>query len=287
MWVKHQGQGFAVAEVNSVPQRDALINALEDKCKADDIRIYHIKFTPGDISFSGQLRFGIEAADRGNYQAIFLYNFEFMLDRDEEKQKNYLRSINFAREILTLTDLPIVFWMPEFAARLFNRYAPDFWDWRGVVIEFKTVYEETLTSVIKATVSVEDDIIAHDPVSRDNLIKLLERQYNELSPKDKQKPNTVENIIAPLAGLYREKGLYQQALHYMAQALQTDKKYYGDNHQNVARDLNNLGGAYDSLGQYEKAREYIQIAYDILQEFLPPDHPDVIRIKNNLDSIQG
>ncbi len=284
MYLKHAGPGLAIVEVNSVPLRDKLISWLEDKCRQDNLEIYHLRLEPGQIPFAGQLREGIKQA-QSRYQAIFLYNFESLLPvKDEDQQKDYISGINYSREILTQATVPIIFWLPEFAARLMQHYAPDLWDWHGVTFQFseEDFSREIETGAARLETMGPETITVTDKVSRDNLIKVMERQYLEMSPADKSNPAVVSKLVTPLAKLYFESGFYLKALELLEQSLTIYKTAYGEQHPDVAATLNNIGLTWDRLGEYRKALDYYAQALDINRQAYGEQHPAVARNLNNI-----
>jgi len=60
---------------------------------------------------------------------------------------------------------------------------------------------------------------------------------------------------------------------YYEQALAIWKLVYGDQHPDVAIDLNNLGSAYFELGDKKRAKAYFEASYQIKLKFFGPDHP--------------
>jgi tetratricopeptide (TPR) repeat protein len=66
------------------------------------------------------------------------------------------------------------------------------------------------------------------------------------------------------------------------EALKIDKKIFGDEHPNVARDLNNLAQLLKAQGKYEEAIQPQREAIQIWEKALGKDHPQVATGLNNL-----
>ena len=49
----------------------------------------------------------------------------------------------------------------------------------------------------------------------------------------------------------------RKAIYYQEQALAMDQKNFGDEHENIARESNNLGEAWRALGDHQKAIPYL------------------------------
>ncbi|MFC2141194.1 tetratricopeptide repeat protein, partial [Acidobacteriota bacterium] len=67
-------------------------------------------------------------------------------------------------------------------------------------------------------------------------------------------------LLNETAFALKNLGDYQEAIKYYGQALTIDRRIYGKEHLNVARDLNNLGSAWRALGEPGKAIEYYEEA---------------------------
>src|SRR6266849_2743235 len=95
-----------------------------------------------------------------------------------------------------------------------------------------------------------------------------------------------EASLAVFLGIVLEnKGDLDGALGYAQRAFEIDKKVYGPEHSNVARDANNIGMILENKGDLDGALSYTQQAYEILKKAYGPDHPEVAAGANNIGQI--
>jgi len=95
-----------------------------------------------------------------------------------------------------------------------------------------------------------------------------------------------EASLAVFLGIVLEnKGDLDGALGYAQRAFEIDKKVYGPEHSNVARDANNIGMILENKGDLDGALSYTQQAYEILKKAYGPDHPEVAAVSNNIGTI--
>ncbi len=80
----------------------------------------------------------------------------------------------------------------------------------------------------------------------------------------------------------KEMGENKKAIAYYEQALAIDRKVFGEEHPDVAIDLNNLGAAWSALGENKKAIAYYEQALAIDRKVFGEEHPKVAIRLNNL-----
>lgn len=90
------------------------------------------------------------------------------------------------------------------------------------------------------------------------------------------------NSINNLGGVYQKQENYEKAEELYQQALDINKKIFGDNHPATAYILNNLGGVYQTQEQYKKAEPLLHESFEIRKNLLGEDHPDTAMSLNNL-----
>jgi CHAT domain-containing protein/lipopolysaccharide biosynthesis regulator YciM len=98
-------------------------------------------------------------------------------------------------------------------------------------------------------------------------------QYNHL-PEEK-KFVLASPVIMGLGNVFYSKYQYKDALHYFQQALEINKKYYGEIHPNVASTMISLGNLYRNMGSYSNAQENYDKASSMLIAFFGENHPNV------------
>ncbi len=81
---------------------------------------------------------------------------------------------------------------------------------------------------------------------------------------------------------FHHAGEYDKALLLFEQALQIDKKAYGNKHPFYALSLNNLAVLYNSQGKYDQALPLFKQALQIRKEVLGLQHPRYAESLNNL-----
>jgi tetratricopeptide (TPR) repeat protein len=98
--------------------------------------------------------------------------------------------------------------------------------------------------------------------------------------------NTVTSrLLSQLGAIYFTKAQYLQAELLMRQALEIDKQSFGENHPNVARDLNNLAQLLKATNRLTEAEPLMRQALEIDKQSFGENHPDVARDLNNLASL--
>ena len=65
-----------------------------------------------------------------------------------------------------------------------------------------------------------------------------------------------------------------------------DEKVYGNNHPEIATDLNNLAGLYESQGRYSEAEPLYKRALAIAEVTLGAEHPTTVICRNNYEGLR-
>ena len=82
------------------------------------------------------------------------------------------------------------------------------------------------------------------------------------------------------------QGKLDEAEPLYKEALAIDKKVFGDEHPNVAGDLNNLAVLLYHQQKYNEAKTYMEQALNIRAKVLGPDHPDTKAAEGTLEVIK-
>ncbi len=91
--------------------------------------------------------------------------------------------------------------------------------------------------------------------------------------------------ITKAQGLAFDIGNYSESLSFGMDAKKAALKEYGENSEQYANSLNNLGGIYHEQGEYEKAEALFNNALEINRKILSKNHPYNATILNNLAEI--
>jgi len=113
------------------------------------------------------------------------------------------------------------------------------------------------------------------------LDSLEKNQASVVSEDHFQKLNSLNN----LAGLYRARGEYANALRLYEQARDLTKKTVGENHPYDAICLNNLGGVYQDMGDYPKAVALYEQARDLTKKIYGEKYTQNAICLNNLAAL--
>jgi tetratricopeptide (TPR) repeat protein len=136
----------------------------------------------------------------------------------------------------------------------------------------------------------EEEVAAHQggrlvTYLRERLAYLESRRVGGwILAEKKQKLTTGADafLLNELAFTIDTLGDYRRAIDYYEQALSIDRVVYGEQHPNVARELNNLGEAYFHIGQRETAKGYLEKAHAILLKFFGDGHPQTKAVAKSL-----
>jgi Tfp pilus assembly protein PilF len=68
-------------------------------------------------------------------------------------------------------------------------------------------------------------------------------------------------------------------------SLEISTKYWGPDHPEVARPMNNLAACHAAHGHYAEAVRLLKRSLSVLKRALGPDHPEVATVLNNLAGV--
>ncbi len=71
------------------------------------------------------------------------------------------------------------------------------------------------------------------------------------------------------------------------QTLELTKRWLGDEHPNVATNLNNLANLYYSQGRYREAEPLYLQTLELRKRTLGSNHPQTIAIRENLENLRA
>jgi serine/threonine protein kinase/tetratricopeptide (TPR) repeat protein len=113
-------------------------------------------------------------------------------------------------------------------------------------------------------------------------LEILERGADRISEELEGQPLTQARLKATIGRVYDKMGLFNEAAHFLKEALETRQKQLGEEHIDVAQSLGALGDLYRKQGKYTEAEPLLKRSLELREKLLGPDHPIVARSLNNL-----
>lgn len=207
-------------------------------------------------------------------EAIETIGLDAWLTPERTRQWN-LRRESFAQ----LLHCPLLIWItPDRLADL-ARQAPDLWDWRTGVFDFRNAAEEATPPPFQASTTY---VLPANLAQRNARIDEL---TTYLSGQEAQTANGAElrsDLQNELALLLIEANRLEEAETLLRQTLQVDEAQFGPNHPNVARDLNNLAQLLRTTNRLNEAETLMRRALVIDEIIFGPNHPSIATALNNL-----
>lgn len=112
--------------------------------------------------------------------------------------------------------------------------------------------------------------------------QLLDQGARRIRDELADQPLSQFRMMLTMGRVYRQLGLYADALPLLEEALTTGRRALGDDHLEVATCHESLANLYHDLGEYGQAEPLFLRALEIRQEHLGDDHPYVAASLNNL-----
>ena len=246
---------LSVAVCNSPALRDYLIGQARESFP--DIQVISLPAGIVDV-------FGLVAPKGGESvpSAIFLTNLEASIKSDQQRHP-VLRSLNASRELWPRKfPCPIVLWLPEYAAALLPRHAPDFWRYRSHSFEF--VSEQT--SPLAATgAPVSGGLTAAGNLTREEkrfrIAELEDRIADAGDPPSGALASHCSTWLSELGFLHRCIGDLDRAEQMHRRALEIEEKL--GRMEGVAAQSGNLGLIYQMRGDLDRAEQMFRKALEI------------------------
>ena len=238
---------LSVAICNSPALRDYLIGELQKSL--DGLRV--VAVPKGTVDVYGQVAAEVPAAPR---DGLFVTNLEASVPSESESQWT-LRSLNASRELWQERyACPVVFWLPEFAATLLAKHAPDFWRYRSHRFEF--VSEQAgivagLTDSFAGDFSMAANLSAEE--KRFRIAELEQRVAEAGDPPPKELARHVSVWLSELGFLYDFVGESEKAERMVRRALEIHERTGVP--EGTAKALANLGVVYSKRGELDRAEE--------------------------------
>ncbi|MBF0487774.1 MAG: tetratricopeptide repeat protein [Nitrospirae bacterium] len=214
------------------------------------------------------------------YKIIHVIDLDTWLKMDEGDRM--VLGFNYHREGIARTcNASLFLWMTELGIYSFMTTIPDMWSWRSAVLSFLIEKEKTIGSPLA---DKGYDYIKAMPLQR-RLARIKEiEEYLKAPPPDLERRLLAE-LHKELGKLYIHLGTrdgLQKGMGYFERALKIDIDLYGERHQSVVEDYNNIGSAWDSLGESEKALEYFEKALKIYIDVKGENYLTVATLYNNM-----
>jgi len=112
--------------------------------------------------------------------------------------------------------------------------------------------------------------------------EILDRGTDKIEEELKDQPGIQATLMTTMGNVYRSLGLYDNAASLLKSALDTKRQIYGNEHLEVASNLNQLAVLHYCRGDYEIAEQLYREALSIYQKLLGNEHEDIAVILNNL-----
>ncbi len=112
--------------------------------------------------------------------------------------------------------------------------------------------------------------------------ELLDQGALRIRDELADQPLSQFRMMLTMGRVYRQLGLYADALPLLEDALTTGRRALGDDHLEVATCHESLANLYHDLGEYGQAEPLFLRALEIRQQHLGDDHPYVAASLNNL-----
>jgi tetratricopeptide (TPR) repeat protein len=238
---------LSISVCNSPALRDYLIEKM--RIARPDIQVIRIPNDTADV-----LMYVRQQTKAPDCSALFIVGLEELLPSTEARHP-VLRSINASRELWERQfHCPIVIWLPEYAAGLLSREAPDFWRYRSHRFEFvsenahaSTGMQEDTSSLIHLASNLSVD-------EKQFRIAELEQRVEEAGPKPERiLMKYIATWLTELAFLQQSMGQFEAA-EQIARRLLALNEELGDKLV-VATSYRFLGELLRDRGDFEAGEE--------------------------------
>ncbi len=238
---------LSVAICNSPALRDYLIGRLQGSFAG--LRVVRVPRGTVDV-------YGLAAAEAGKTppDGLFLAGLEESIASGAESQPA-LRSLNASRELWEQRyRCPVVFWLPEYAATLLARHAPDLWRYRSHCFEFVSERAgaiEGLADRLAGDFSAAASLSAEE--KRFRIAELEQRVAEAGDPPPPELAHHVAIWLGELGFLYQFVGDLNRGEEMLRKALAIEEKL--GRQEGMASEYGNLGVVYMTRGDLEQAEE--------------------------------
>ncbi|WP_420266518.1 tetratricopeptide repeat protein [Candidatus Magnetominusculus dajiuhuensis] len=272
------GFRLVIAEFNDPQFRRIII---------DEINGFGVKSVVLEVSrteFPNFYDFELKIAELSKtYNVIHVIDLDTWLKMDEGDRM--VLGFNYHREsIADGCKASLFLWMTELGIYSFMTTVPDMWSWRSAVLTFMIEKEKTPTSLLA---DEGYDYLRAMPRDR-RLARIDELEKFLASPPSDLEGRLLSQLYKELGSLSRHLGTSEglvKGMDYFERALKIDVDMYGEEHQSVAEDYNNIGLAWINIGESKKAIEYYEKALKIALKVYGANHPNIASTYNNVGSV--
>ncbi len=240
------GQGgfsLSIAVCNAPVLRDRLIEDVLHQFPA--VKVLSIPAETVDVY--GLVRDQVEITAASS---LFLIGLEASIS-DSQRDQHTLRSLNASRDLWpNRFPMPVVFWLPEYAARTLSETARDFWRIRSHRFSF-LIRDEV--SAIRVSKTSHDGILVASLPEDEKLARIeeLERRLTDVGERSSGLRPHVLAWLGELSELHRLLGNLKSAEEILQRALDISSR--DAETADTAFALGSLGLIYHQRGELERA----------------------------------
>ena len=258
-------------EINFPPDTDILIELLKNHRQCQEIQFCCLEFADPELRFLRDEIVKILPTvqlEPNKKLVLIIRGLENSIGMFGDYPP-VLTDLNFVRDgYKTSVPHPVIFILPDYAITRLAKFAPDFWDWKSGVFQFKTDQSTRDNAFAQVFDSGQAPVWKLDPPEKQERIDLLHRLLMEYNPSGQQLKtediDTCINILQQLGRAYISQRNPGKAREYLERALNL-----ADCHQNLnfkGETLGYLGQVYLLENQIQKAIDYSQKCLEIALE---------------------
>jgi len=247
---------LSIAICNSPAQRDRIVQDV--RADRPTIALVSAPYHTDDLLESVRRKL-----DRQNPSGLFVVGIETILPSDSSSA-GALRALNASRESWKKAfACPVVFWVPEYVARLLCIHAQDFWSWISHQFDFSL--EPAMEPA--GAVSVDAPLPVQNLTRKEKQLRIRELKERIGNVPDTASPQLKRHMsrwLMELGKLYHLQGDYDEAMSCYEESLKAKEKL-GDR-AGISSSLHQIGIVHQQRGDYDKALHYYEKSLKIKEE---------------------